>query len=301
MNCFHGLSAFPVTPADDDGRVDIAHLQRLIDRLVAANVSSIGALGSTGSYMYLSSEERAHALKAAVEAAGTLPVIAGIGAMRTSWVVRHARDAEAAGAAGLLIAPVSYLPLTDDDVLSLVRDVAGTTDLPICIYNNPGTTHFNVSEDLLLALAEIPTVKAVKNPAPAGGDFLGQLDRLREKLPTDFSIGYSGDATIAGALLAGADAWYSVLAGTLPDIAMQLWDAREDPAKMHALNEQLTPLWDLFAAHGGIRVIHEAAEIIGLGPTPLPRPLLPLPAHARAALCEQIESLNPSLMGMKCL
>ena len=284
MTPFSGLSAFPVTPADDAGRVDTDRLQTFVSRLADAGVASIGVLGSTGGYPYFSTPERARALKAAVEAANGVPVLAGIGALRASDVTAHAQDAEAAGAAGLLLAPVSYLPLTDDEVLGLARDVAAVSTLPILIYNNPGTTHFNISEDLLLRLAEVRTVKAVKNPAPPDGDFADQIARLRPRLPDDFSLGYSADATIAGALSAGTDAWYSVIAGTFPDTCRDLWEARTDPDRLATLNARLGPLWDLFTAHGGIRVIHEAANLIGLGPVALPRPLLPLAEPVRAEI-----------------
>ena len=64
---FHGLSAFPLTPADEGGVVEVEALSRLIERLDAAEVDSIGLLGSTGSYAYLSREERLRAVQAAAE------------------------------------------------------------------------------------------------------------------------------------------------------------------------------------------------------------------------------------------
>lgn len=289
MTLFSGLSAFPVTPADTDGRVDVEHLQRLVARLVAAQVQSIGVLGSTGRYPYLSGDERARALAAAIEAAGPVPVLAGIGALSTVDVLRHARDAEAAGASAVLLAPMSYLPLTDDEVLGLARDVAGATGLPIVIYNNPGTTHFDVSEDLLLRLAEIPTVRAVKNPAPLDGNYTSQIKRLRGQLPVDFSIGYSGDATIAKALMAGPDCWYSVLAGTCPEICRAMWQARGNVAALAALDDRLSALWALFNTHGGIRVVHEVVGLLEPGAVAPPKPLLPLSDTVRGQVAEAME------------
>ena len=294
MTLFAGLSAFPVTPADEEGRVDTDHLGRLVVRLAGAGVASIGVLGSTGGYVYLTHAERARAVAAAVEAAGDVPVLAGIGALRTSDVLRHARDAEAAGAQGVLLAPVSYLPLTDDDVAGLVADVAGATGLPICIYNNPGTTHFTISEALLARLAQIAGVAAVKNPPPSDRGFGAQIARVRASTPAGFSVGYSGDAAIAGALQGGADAWYSVLAGTCPDLCLGLWQAREDAVALKALNSRLAPLWALFDAHGSIRVVYEIANILGLGPVTLPKPLLPMPTPVR----DQIAAALDSVMGV---
>ncbi|TXN55970.1 dihydrodipicolinate synthase family protein, partial [Methylobacterium sp. WL18] len=64
-NRISGLSAFPITPSDADGRVDAAALRRLLDRLVEARVDSIGLLGSTGTYAYLSPDERRRAVEIA--------------------------------------------------------------------------------------------------------------------------------------------------------------------------------------------------------------------------------------------
>jgi len=131
---FKGLSAFSITPADRSGRVDTAALSRLVDRLVSARVGSVGLLGSTGTYMFLSREERRRAIEAAVEVTrGDMPLIVGVGALRTDDAVAHAQDAERAGASGLLLAPVSYTPLTEDEVFHHFATVAGATGLPLCI------------------------------------------------------------------------------------------------------------------------------------------------------------------------
>ena len=171
---FHGLSAFPPTPADADGRVDTEGLGRLLERLCEAGVASIGLLGSTGIYAYITREERLRAVKAAVECVrGRVPLVVGAGALRTDHAVELARDAEAAGADALLLAPVSYTPLTQEEAYQHFLAVAQATRLPLCIYNNPGTTHFTFSRDLLQRLSEIKTIKAVKMPLPADGDVLG--------------------------------------------------------------------------------------------------------------------------------
>ena len=104
---FRGLSAFPLTPLDETGAVDEPAFERLVGRLAEAGVDSIGALGSTGSYAYLGRDERARVARLAVGAAGGVPVMIGIGAVRTERVIAHAHDAQAAGAAAVLLAPVS--------------------------------------------------------------------------------------------------------------------------------------------------------------------------------------------------
>ena len=117
MTGFTGLSAFPLTPLRDDA-VDDRAFAGLVERLSSTGVDSITALGSTGSYAYLTTEERAHVARIAVEHAGETPVVVGIGAPRTSHVVANAEAAQAAGASGMLIAPMTYQPLTHDDVVA---------------------------------------------------------------------------------------------------------------------------------------------------------------------------------------
>lgn len=77
-----GLSAFPLTPLDESG-LDERAFAGIVDRLAAAGVDSIGALGSTGSYAYLGRDERRRVLALAVRHAAGTPVLAGIGALRT--------------------------------------------------------------------------------------------------------------------------------------------------------------------------------------------------------------------------
>lgn len=287
MSVLSGLSAFSLTPVDGAGRVDTDHLQRLVARLAETDVASIGVLGSTGSYMYLSAAERARALRAAVEAAGGTPVLAGVGDMSTAQVLTHCCAAEEAGAAALLLAPVSYLPLSEEEVAGLAQTVAAQVALPLCLYNNPGTTHFNMRPQLVARLAEIERIDAVKNPAPTDpAQAAADLAQLRDMVPSGFVCGYSGDAMIAPMLDAGADAWYSVLGGTLPDLALALWSAT--PAARAEINARCADLWALFARHGSIRVAAEITGLIGLGAAPLPAPLHPLPnaviAEIEAAL-----------------
>ena len=93
---FSGLSAFPLTPMRDDA-VDEEAFAGIVERLAASGVDSIGALGSTGSYAYLSRAERARVARLAVEHAAGVPVIVGVGALRTSQVLALVDDAEATG------------------------------------------------------------------------------------------------------------------------------------------------------------------------------------------------------------
>ncbi len=148
------LSAFPITPANADGQVDLGALQVLLQRLVAAGVGSIGLLGSTGTYAFLERHQRRRAVEAAVAAAaGRVPILVGVGALRTDAAVRMAQDAKGAGAEAGLLAAMSYTPLTEDEVFVHCETVARESGLPLCLYDNPGTTHFRFTPALVGRLA----------------------------------------------------------------------------------------------------------------------------------------------------
>lgn len=298
MNIFKGLSAFPLTPIDAAGNLIEDALNTFLTRIHAAGADSIGLLGSTGGYAFLTREQRRHAVESAVQCiGGKIPLIVGVGALRTDEAQALARDAADAGADALLLAPVSYTPLTQEEGFQHFKAVAEATDLPLCVYNNPGTTKFVFSHELIARLAHVENIKAIKMPLPVDGDYADELSKLRSETPEDFSIGYSGDWGAKDALLAGCDAFYSVIAGLLPVEALALTRAAQAGNKVEAerINAAFEPLWDLFRTYGSFRVMYVIADLLGLAKIEPPRPILPLAAEARGqveAALNQLGSLS---------
>lgn len=297
MRIFTGLSAFPLTPFRDDA-VDERAFVGFVERLALAGAASITALGSTGSYAYLSPSDRARVAHLAVEHAGDTPVFIGVSALRTSHVLAHIDTAEAAGAAGVLLAPMTYQPLTETDVFELFRTVSEHTDLPVIVYDNPGTTHFTFTPELYARIAELPGVASIKIPGvPADHHEARQhIAAIRSLVPAHVTIGVSGDASAASGLTAGCDAWYSVIGGTLPKPALKITRAALEGRFEDAVTEsqRLAPLWELFAEFGGsLRVVAAIAEYLGLAPEQsLPLPLQGLSALQRARISEVVDKLD---------
>lgn len=294
---FTGLSAFPLTPLADDA-LDEEAFAAQIARLAASGVDSIAVLGSTGAYAYLSREERRRAIEIAAERTGGVPLIAGIGALRTSHVLAHAEDAQRRGADALLLAPVSYQPLTEDDVFGLFEDVTAASDLPVIVYDNPRTTGFAFTPELYARVAQLPRIASLKIPGVPEDPRAARahVQRIRAGIPPHVTIGVSGDAFAAAGIAAGCDAWYSVLAGTLPEPALRITRAAfaGDSATAQAEVERLRPLWDLFAQHGGgVRVMAAITEHVGRArPSCLPLPLRGLDDRARAELADVMTELG---------
>ncbi len=290
---FDGLIAYPITPADADGRVDTPAVRQLLERLAIAGVQGIGLLGSTGTYPYLTRAERRRAIEAAAETlAGRVPLLVGVGALRTDDAMALANDALAAGADAGLLAAVSYIPLRDDEVFAHYEAVAAT-GLKLCVYDNPGATGFTFTPALIARLSRVPGIQAAKVPAPAS-DAPAVLAALRAGCAPGFRVGCSVDARAADALLAGADAWHSVAAGLFPRacLAVSVAARAGDAAEALRLNSAMQPLWDLFAVHTSLRVIYAAAGHLGLCSTVPPRPVLPLPDKARCQVADVVDRLG---------
>jgi len=292
---FNGLCAFPLTPLAGDN-VDEAALGRLVGRCADAGADSIGVLGSTGIYTYLLRQERRRVVAAAVEAAQGIPVVAGVGAMRTRDVLACVEDAQAAGASGVLLAPVSYQRLTGEEVYGLYREVASASGLPIAVYDNPATTGFTFTDELHGRIAELPGITSIKFPPPAPGQAADRIARLRAAVPRGVSLGISGDWAAAEALTAGCDVWYSVIAGLFPKTARVIVDHAQaaqtaqpgqgDQTEQTGLaleaSAALEPVWALFREFGSLRVAATMAEVLGFVEAPcLPRPLNSLAGEDR--------------------
>lgn len=297
LSLFTGLSAFPLTPLKDD-RLDEDAFVGLIERLVLAGVDSITALGSTGSYAYLDTDERARVAQLSSESALDIPVFIGVGALRMRDVLANVASAEAAGAQGLLLAPVSYQSLTEDEVFALFRTVTESTDLPVVVYDNPGTTHFTVTTELYARLAALDGVASIKIPgtpaSPAGWE--ERIGDIRAAIGSEVTIGISGDAHGAEGLIAGCDAWYTAVGGTIPEPLLEITRAAElgNAQLARELSAELQPLWDLFTEFGGsLRVSAALAEHLGLvGADTLPLPVRDLDAAAKRQVAEVADNLD---------
>ena len=211
--------------------------------------------------------------------------------MRTRDVLDCVEDAQVAGASGLLLAPVSYQRLSEDEVYGLYREVSSASDLPIAVYDNPATTGFTFSDELHGRIAELPGIASIKFPPPAPGQAAERIARLRAAVPEGVSLGISGDWAAAEALLAGCDVWYSVIAGVFPKTAKVIVDLAQTGQADQATDASaaLEPVWALFRTYGSLRVAATMAEVLGFVEAPcLPRPLQSLHGAGRSRVEEAL-------------
>lgn len=279
---FTGLSAFPLAPLHEE-KLDEKSLVGLVERLVQAKVDSIGALGSTGNYAYFSRGDRRRITELSVQHADSIPVFVSIGDTRLQHVLRLAEDAQQVGVRALMLAPVSYQPLYPDEVYDLYETVTRHISVPLVIYDNPRTTRFEFSVELMQSIAALPHVSSIK----LGGmtqDMMAMQARiahLKLGLPSHVSVGVSGDGVAIEGLYAGCELWYSALAGLLPQLSLRILQAvrNNDHAQLNDLSVRMQPVWGCFGRFGGgLRTVATLAVLLGrVRGSVLPAPLRLLP------------------------
>lgn len=287
MSLFGPLVAYVPTPLTPEGEVDEGTLAVLVDRAREAGVGGVAVLGSTGGYAYLDRAARRRVTEVAAEAlAGQGPLMVGVGSLLTRDVLSLAADAHDAGASAILVPPMSYLPLTEAEVVGLFEAVTHATPTPVWAYHNPMTTRFDFSVDMLARVAAIPGVAGLKDRGTDPESVRRRAHRLVAE--TSVEVGYSGDAFGYHGLLAGAVSWHSGLAGVLPRhyVEVAAAAAAGDEALAGACMRPLERLAHLAATAGGARVVHAVGEILGLPVGALPAPL----ARPAVGILEELQA-----------
>jgi 4-hydroxy-tetrahydrodipicolinate synthase len=176
-----------VTPFDDDGRVDAAKFREVASYLVDNGSDGIVVTGTTGESPTLSDDERFELYEAAVdEVGGRATVIAGTGTYSTAHSVHLTQRAHELGVDGFLVVTPYYSKPPVRGIVEHFKAIAATSDRPIVAYNIPSRVVLNLEPETIAELAEIPTVKAVKQ----AHDDLGQARRILAE--TELAL-YAGD------------------------------------------------------------------------------------------------------------
>jgi len=278
-----------VTPMNADGSLDFEGLNQLIDWHIAEGTDSIVIAGTTGESATVSVEEHCALIKATVaHAKGRIPIIAGAGANSTAEAIKLTRFAKEAGADATLQVVPYYNRPTQEGMYQHFKAIAEAVDLPVILYNVPGRTVADMSNETILRLAQIPNIVGVKD---ATGNIGRGYDLLR-LAPKSFAV-YSGDDPTAMALmLAGGAGNISVTANVAPRDMADMCEAAiaGNIAKAVELNNKMFPLHQkLFIEPNPVPVKWALAEM-GKMPAGIRLPLVPLSAEChdavRAALRE---------------
>jgi 4-hydroxy-tetrahydrodipicolinate synthase len=276
-----------VTPMHGDGSLDLPGLRKLIDWHITEGTDGIVIVGTTGESPTVSVEEHCELIKVAVEhTAKRIPVIAGTGGNSTAEAIELTHFAKKVGAdASLQVVPYYNRP-TQEGMYQHFKKIAESVDLPVILYNVPGRTVADMSNETTLRLAQVPGIVGIKD---ATGN-IGRGSDLLRLAPKSFAV-YSGDDPTAMALMfCGAQGNISVTANVAPRAMHKLCVAAMTGKVSEAveINNKLLPLHNkLFVEPNPVPVKWALAQM-GLMSSGIRLPLAPLGAEhhdtVRAAL-----------------
>jgi 4-hydroxy-tetrahydrodipicolinate synthase len=213
-----GVFSFTATPMRDDGAtIDLDRLRSHLDWQTENGVHGIAVLGSTGSNGSFSEKEREELIRVTVKHVnGRLPVMAGTGSITTDEAVRMSRFAEDVGADAVIVVPITYWPLTDNEVYEHYSRIAKAIKIPVIVYNNPGTTGVDIKPPLLARLSEIENIRGVKE---SSGD-LSRITQIRMLTKGKMTVFHGWEPITLQGFAAGADGcvrdWQTCCRGNAP-------------------------------------------------------------------------------------
>ena len=237
---FKGIYTALITPFKG-GKVDAAAFEALVDWQITEGIHGLVPCGTTGESPTLSHDEHKHVVELCIKAAkGRVPVIAGTGSNSTDEAIMMTNHAKQAGADGALVVAPYYNKPTQEGLYQHYKAINDACQFPIIIYNIPGRSVVNISDDTLARLAELPFITGVKD---ATGD-LARPYTLRAKAKKTLELFSGEDMTAVAFNAAGGHGCISVSSNIMPKLCAQVQEACKagDYAKAASLHETMVPL-----------------------------------------------------------
>jgi len=283
-----GVGTALITPFQQGGAVDEAALRALVDWQLAEGVHFLVPCGSTGEAATLTPEEHRRVVEVVVEQVdGRVPVVAGAGSNDTRKAIATSRDMAAVGATHLLHTSPMYSKPPQRGIEAHFRAIAEAVDLPIVVYNVPGRTASNVEAKTTLALAEVPSIVAVKE---ASGN-LAQITDILMARPEGFAVLSGDDELTLNVMVGGGEGVVSVVSNAAPRPLVELVEAaaRGDFATARERHAALLPLMRAAFSESNPIPIKAAMSMLGRCENVLRLPLVPLADAHVAGLRSALE------------
>lgn len=290
---FSGIIAYPVTPFQSgSGGVDAPVLKKLIDRLVDSGSDAIAPLGSTGEAAYLSDEEWDEVAQVSVQqVAKRVPTVVGISDLTTKNAIRRAKFAEKVGADAVMVMPMSYWKLDEQEIATHYASIAKAISIPIMVYNNPATSGVDMRPEFIAKMvSDVDNITMVKEST-------GDIQRMHKLFQlSDGAIKfYNGSNPLAfAAFAAGAAGWCTAAANIIPEWPKRLHRAFADGKLSEAREVYYRQLPFLqFIMRGGLpATIKGGLKVVGFDAGVPREPCRPMSAEQAKELSGILEKLG---------
>ena len=218
---FRGSYTVSVTPFTEDGSaIDTQSWKKFLDWQLACGVPGIIVLGTTGEFLTVTDDERRQLVAATIEHInGRMDVLVGSMNAHTPNAVRYSREAEELGADGLMILPPYYYTPTEDEIFNYYRSICEAVSIPIMLYNNPFTSHVDISAKLVGRLNRaFENVRYIKE---ASMD-VGRVFDIVEETDGVMNV-FAGERPVESYLL-GAVGYVNPFGNYIPYSTSRMWD-----------------------------------------------------------------------------
>jgi 4-hydroxy-tetrahydrodipicolinate synthase len=288
---WHGVYPALTTPFTEADTLDFPVFENNMEAQIAAGVNGLVLGGTLGEASSLLNEEKYELVRFAVDkAAGRVPVIMNIAEQTTRAAVIAAQEAQRMGASGLMLLPPMRYKSDDRETLAYFRAVAEATPLPIMIYNNPVDYKILVTLDMFEAMADWPTIQAVKESTRDVTNITRMINRFGDR----FKILSGVDTLALESLLLGAHGWVAGLVDAFPKETVAIYQLAKAGKVEEArrIYQWFMPLLELDIHPKLVQYIKLAQAATGLGTEHVRAPRLPLEGEERAQIWNIIQTAN---------
>lgn len=286
---WRGVFPAATTQFHNDQSLDLPATLKHLDMMLEAGVHGMIMLGTVGENCSLEYSEKLEVLRASVEhIGGRVPVLTGVAECTTALACRFAADAAKIGVDGLMVLPAMVYKSDSRETMTHFRTVAGATDLPIMVYNNPVSYYVDLTPEMFAELADAPTLVAIKESS----ENVRRITDLRNVVGDRYTLFCGVDDLVLESLLLGAEGWVSGLVNAFPNENRLLWDLAmagkwEEAVEIY---RWYTPLLHLDTHIKLVQYIKLAEAECGLGSETTRAPRLPIVGAERAQVLEVIRT-----------
>lgn len=293
MTGFRGILCAMATPFTSDGeRVDEQRLKPLIDWLIAEGVHGIIPMGSTGEFASQEEAERKRVVELTIEhASGRVPVVVHTADISTRKVVMYSKHAEEAGAAGLMIVPPYYEPISEEEIFAHYQAVSDAVGIPIMVYNIPSAAGVDMGPQFVDRLAAIEHVEMLKDSTGNALTLQETIDLCGDRI--DVFNGWDSLSFLG--LVAGSVGCVWGAANVMPRQCVELYELVAEQGDLAAARElwrKMLPICFFLEREGYAAGVKAGAAIAGMDIGPPRRPILPLSPAKREELAKLLAPLG---------
>lgn len=285
---FKGAITALITPFNSNGDIDWKAFENFVEWQIEQGINGVVPVGTTGESPTLTHAEHKQVVKRCVEIVnGSVPVIAGTGSNNTAEALEFTQEAKEDGADAALVVVPYYNKPTQDGLYNHYKTINDAVDIPQIIYNVPGRSVADISNETVSRLAELPNIAGIKD---ATADLARPLE-LRRMVDENFSLLTGEDASATAYLAQGGHGCISVTSNIAPARCAAMHKAWQDGdiETMAAHRDALGPLHQALFVESSPAPVKYAASKLGLSTDFVRQPLLPASESCRTLVDQAMD------------